>query len=375
MKRNTLFIAGAALVLFVLISLVALPNVFKAPPKPTPVPTKAPPTVITCLGGQVFLADVEMKKRLLDEYNIDVKFVASGSFEMATADLNGIDCAWPGSAPAAVDFVSAHKDIVLKKDTMFRTFNLFFTRKDLGYEDAFIKAGYVYKKDGADFMPMTPIIEAMKAHKTWEEIGVHGVPGFVNIKYSAPESSGGGLQHLFLLCSYLMPGGEKGGLPCEAANLGPVIPVLTDNWNFQGGQTGSSPEWFKAWLQNSKSLPLGASSESLFLGYYNQLSADQKKVALDDVVGIYPEWTIGTDHVFIAITSNGVKLLDILESDPFFSKRAWDGFGMRTAFGGLGAKPGETDVPFIVAEPLAISEPKQDATQLITCAINPAKCK
>ncbi|QQG42161.1 MAG: hypothetical protein HYV90_02495 [Candidatus Woesebacteria bacterium] len=364
MKRNQLFIVGAALMLLVLVAIVVVPNVFKTTPK----------TTITCLGGQVFLADEGMQQRLLDEYNIEVKYVSSGSFEMKDKDLTGIDCAWPGSAPAAADFVSAHKDIVLKKDTMFRTFNLFFTRKDLGYEDAFIKAGYVYQKDGADFMPMAPIIEAMKAHKTWEEIGVQGVPGFVNIKYSAPESSGGGLQHLFLLCSYLMPGGENGGLPCDAANLGPVLPTLVDNWNFQGGQTGSSPEWFKAWLQNSRSLPLGASSESLFLGYYNQLPADQKKAALDDIVGIYSEWTIGTDHVFIAITPNGVRLLEILQSDPYFAQRAWDAYGMRTAFGGLGAKPGQTDVPWIVAEPLAISEPKQDATQMITCAINPAKC-
>lgn len=356
------------------------------PPTPTPSPvptaTQTPPTVITCLGGQVFLADTNKDRTgivdyLLDKYNIQAKYVSSGSFEMVNADLTNIDCVWPGSGPAANDFMAAHKDIVLKKDIVFRTFNFFLTRRDDGHDylDAFIKAGLVYQKDGAYFMPMYPIIEAMQQHKRWSDLGVEGVPGFVNIKNSAPESSGGGMQHEFLLCAYLMPDGQNGGVPCQAEYLKPILPFLVDNWELLGGQSASSPDWFLAWLQNSVSFPLGASSESLFIGWYNKQTPENKQVALSKVVAIYPEWTIGTDHVFMALTPNGAKLLEIIESDPYFSQRAWNAYGMRTAFGGIGAKPGETDIPWMVPEPLAISEPKQDASDMITCAINPAKCK
>lgn len=367
------------IILVAAVILVVMLNVSeKTRPEPTPTATvEAPPTVITCIGGQVFLRNKNVINRLREEYNIEVKAVDSGSFEMATADLTGIDCAWPGSASAAAYFLEKHPELKVKYDTVFRTYLQLFTWRTPGHDylDALMKAGLVYEKDGAYLMRMQPeIIGAMNAQQTWAEIGVSELPGLVNIKYSAPERSAGGLSYLLMLADYQVQGGENGGHVVRGDQIEEILPKLILNWDNQPRQVTSSPGAFTDFIFSGYGVPMYASSESLFLGWRNSLPADRKSEA-DQIVGIYPEWTVSTDHVLIAWTDSGKQLLSIFQTDPILQQYGWDDNGMRTAAGGINAKPGNTDVTWFLSSPQFMGEPKQDVFVVVQCALDPTKCK
>lgn len=367
-KDLPLLIGGGALVLFVLVLLVLIPTAFKQerPPEPTATATQEPVTVVTCLGGQVFLRNARVKEYLLTTYNIEVISQDSGSFEMASADLTGIDCIWPGSAAAYDFFVAAHPELRMKNDTIFRTYLQIYTWKteEHDYLQALMDADLVYEKDGAYFMRMMPIIAAMNEEKTWAEIGVPDIPGPVNIRYSAPERSAGGLSYLLLLANYQAPGGENGGRVVRIDQLDAILPDLLRNWESQPRQITSSPEAFEDFVFSGPGVPMVASSESLYLGWRNNLPESRRSDA-DLIVGIYPEWTISTDHVLSGITEAGKHLVEIFQTDPYLQQIGWDDHGMRTAVGGITARPGDTDVVWIVASPQWMGEPKQDVIQRI----------
>ncbi len=334
---------------------------------PTPTPTLGPAMKVTCLGGQVFLRDAKVKEYLLADYNIDVESISVGTFEMKDKDLTGIDCIWPGSASGYEDFTTAKPGLVRKHDTIFRTYGLFYTRRDL-FLQPLLDSGIVYGKNGAYYMKMAPVIEAMNSQEAWVDIGVP-IPGRVNIRYTNPAKSSGGLQHLFLLCNYQMPGGVEGGLVCDLNGLPTVLPNLVANWAMQPRQAESSPEWFEDYVYQSGSIPLAASSESLYLGWRNKLPQSRRESDGNLIVGIYPEWTVSTDHVLGSLTENGDRLVEIFGTDETLQALGWSQYGMRTAAGGIAAKPGDTDVPWLVANPQSVGEPKRDVFEAIKTAI------
>ena len=372
MQRNRILIAAGLLLAAAVVFTVALSlaNASRPVPTPTvvPTPSAAPPTVTTCLGGQVFLRDAGVRQRLLDTYNIQAEYVAVGSFEMKDADLNGIDCIWPGSRSAYEYFVANKPGVVRKHDVIFRTYAMIFTRADL-YLDSLLKSGLVYEKDGAYLMKMYPVVTAMNARSTWAEIGLPEIAGGANIRYSAPEKSSGGLQHVFMLANYLVPGGEEGGLVIGIEDLDPILPQLVANWEMQPRQVESSPEWFSAYVYESGSIPLAASSESLYLGWLNALPPERRETDGDLIVGIYPEWTVSTDHVLAGLTPGGDRLVEIFQTDAYLQQLGWDNYGMRTAAGGIAARPGDTDVTWLLANPLSVGEPKQDVFEVVKAVI------
>lgn len=372
MTRNRIIIAVALLVVAAVFftSVLSAANRSRPVPTPTtvPTPTVAPPTVVTCLGGQVFLRDAGVKQHLLDTYNIQAEYVSVGSFEMKDADLTEIDCVWPGSRSAYEYFASNRPGLVQKHDVIFRTYAMIFTRTDL-YLKPLLASGLVYERNGAYLMKMYPLIEAMNGKKTWAEIGVPEIPGRVNIRYSAPERSSGGLQHLFMLANYQVPGGEEGGLVVSVEDLGNILPQLVANWEMQPRQVESSPEWFAAYVYESGSIPLAASSESLYLGWLNALPESRRETDGNLIVGIYPEWTVSTDHVLAGLTPEGNRLVEIFQTDSYLQQLGWDNYGMRTAAGGIAARPGDTDITWLLANPLSVGEPKQDVFETVKSVI------
>jgi hypothetical protein len=374
---------AAALLIVAMVVVFVVRNQMKNAPKPptptstvTPVPIPAtatllpPPTQLTCAGGDIFFPMA--KEKLLKEHNLEVSIVKVSTFAVKNYEgLEELDCFWPGSETAYLDFDAAHHGMIVDHETIFRTFAMLFTRKDI-FLPAFLKYEVVYELDGRYLMRMSPVISAMNEHKTWaelfqsqaEELGITFVeePWMrlkVNMQYSAPEDSSGGLQTLFLMANYMVPGGEEGGQVVAKEDLNNILPLLVDNWNSQPLQDKRSPDWFNTYLGKSGSIPLGASSESLYIGWYNALPAESKESA-NLIVGIYPEWTVSTDHVLIALSPEGKKLVDVFRDDVELQQLAWSQFGMRTAVGGIGAKPGDITVSWIAADPLSVGEPKLD---------------
>jgi hypothetical protein len=339
------------------------------PAAPTPAPTKPPFTVINGWGGQIFLADSDVRQRLLDEYNVRVDFKAVGSSDMVNGELKGLDFVWPGSAVTYDEFTEAKKGAEKKHSTIFRTYTMIFGWTK--YRNALLRTGLVYEKESAYYMKMAPVIKAMNEGKKWAEIGLTELPGFVNISFTDPERSGGGLTCLTLFANYQVPGGENGGKVVTRAQLDPNLPSLLKIWENQGRQDKASPEGFDAWLQRGSGVPLNCSSESLYLGWRKNAA----KSDVDLVFGIYPEWTISSDHTLVGLTANGARLVDIFTIDKELQQIGWRNLGMRTKAGGVSAKAGDTDVTWISGDPNFTAEVTTDVSMAIREAIKSYRTK
>lgn len=380
-QKRLLLMVGVLVIaaIFVVIAMSVSSAAKPAVPTPTPLPPQPTPTaaaeVVTCLGGQVFIPMAH--DHILETYNIDLRYKGVSTFMMKDYEhLDQIDCIWPGSASAMDFYKEAHPSgefAVRRQHTVFRTYGVIFTRRDL-YLEPLMKAGYVYEKDGAYVIKMAPIVQAMSEDKLWTEIGVDA-PGEVNIGYSDPESSSGGLQHLFLLGSYMLPGSDDNVRTIKMEDLGllsdpdSVLSLMKKNWDDQPRQDTASPSWFDTYLSMSSSYVLAASSESLYLGWYNELPEGSRETEGNKIVGLYPEWTVVTDHVLGSLTEDGDRVVEIFQNDLYLRELGWTGGGMRTAVGLVGGKPGNTDVSWILADPLAVGEPKKEVFDAVKAAL------
>jgi hypothetical protein len=375
-KRISILFGSTAVVLLVLVGIVWLVNKLKVekpvPPTPTPAPTAVPTqgaaTRLVCKGGQVFLANPDVQKYLLSQYNLVVESLAMGSFEMIN-DLNGIDCVWLGSGISADFFNVNHPELKVKSDRIFATNTVVFTWRVPGgpdYVAALERIGWVYEKNGQYLLKMEPLIDAMVGGKTWADMGVPEIPGLVNIRFSAPEKSGGGQAWMYLIADYLASKGGNGVRTFNANDFETIMPILTNIWEAQPRQVTASPELFEEFvLSGYNGTPLVASSESLYLGWRTGLPGNRRKDA-DQIVGLYPEYTVTTDHIIFGLTDGGKQLVSILGSDQKLQEMAWTLMGMRTTAGGLNARPGDTEVTWIARSAQTLGDPKYaDALPLL----------
>ncbi len=381
-KTTRMLIGGGLLFLFLLVLGVGKVVKDNRPPEPTAIPTKAPAQSLTCLGGDIFLN--VSRQYLLDTYNVNVEIKKVDTFKMAeyvNEHPGEVDCVWPGSITAYNAFVADSQTKPLDSQVVFRTFATIFTRKDLFLDDL-LRYGVVYQRDGGYALRVEVELAAMRAHQTWAQLfqqqaavlGVeyvskpwHQMP--VNIYYTDPNASSGGLQNLYMIANYLMPGYEHGGAVVDVANIDAMLPYLTENYASQPMQDRRSPDWFNTYVAKSGTYVLAASSESLFLGWYNGLPTDRQGTDGNLIVGIYPEWTVSTDHTLAALTEGGRILVGAFRNDPYLQELGWTKYGMRTATAGIGAKPGDTDVPWIAADPLAVAEPAYDVYVKLKAAL------
>lgn len=339
--------------------------------RPTATPTMTPvPQVVDCrvLGGQIYLNDPEVRQILRDEYQLNCRADYMGSFQMVAADTSydGVDAVWTGSAAAYAEMAVNHPGAEKDSDNIFVTFLMNFTWKD--YLEAAQEAGIVTPQGDAYTMDMGSPAQAILAEQTWADLGAPGIPGYVNFRFSAPESSGGGLSSLYLFGAYLTPR-EPGApaRPIRVTDLDEMLPQLMQIWEAAGKQSGSSPENFDEFV--TKGYPWVISSESLFIGWFNTLSSEDQTAVLENIVGVYPMVTMSTDHRLVALTETGKKLLDAFRYDERLQQIGWDKYGMRLGLGGIGAKPGDTPIPWILPNPVVIPDPKTDVDSIVKPAL------
>lgn len=400
MDRKKIFILVGLLLLVAIVLTVTVSYANRTRPVPptpaptlvptqtlVPTPTMVPPTELTCAGGDIFF--IMDPQYLREKYNITVKIEKISTFDVKTSEkLPELDCFFPGSYTAFEDFNAAHPDMVLASATEFRTFGVFLTRADL-FLPHYLKYGLVTEVDGKYRMPMAPMIEAMELHWTWEQLfqsqatkmgitydGDATVDRWLtldaNIYYGAPEYSSGAMQHILFLANCQASPDNNCGEVVREDQLGSlndpdsIMSFLVGNWEAQPLQIKRSPDWFDAYRAKSGSYPLAASSESLFIGWYNSLPEDKRQTSGRQIVGIYPDYTISTDHVLIALKPEAKVLIDIFKNDIYLQQLAWDRYGMRTAVGDIGVAPGGTDITWMESDPLSLFEPKYEVYQAIT---------
>lgn len=344
---------------------------------PTPTPTRAPAEHVQVKGGQIFLNDDEVKAILLDRYGLEVTSEYMGSFDMVApgVDYTGVDALWPGSAAAYADFGVNHPGLEKDHATVFRTLLMPFLRTQ--YLDEALRSGIV-KKDGKSYvMDLENVVCGMLVEATWGDLGAPGIPGYVKLGGSAPESSGGGRETLLLQAGYITTGKlprdvrindldapvECNGEPFDMT----MRDALAKIWEVNGQQADSSPENWTDFVQIP--YPWSISSESLFIGGYNK--AADKEAFLKQFVGVYPTYTLSTDHVLVALTPNGLKLLDAFRTDADLQRIGWEKYGMRIGIEGVGQTPGGTDISWFKEITPVMNESRPEVSSEVKAIVNP----
>ncbi|MFF2749180.1 hypothetical protein ACFVVA_27015 [Kitasatospora sp. NPDC058048] len=155
---------------------------------------------------------------------------------------------------------------------------------------------------------MDEYVNALKGNRRWEDLtgaGAHPeLSGQLFVTTTDPESSSSGAMYLALL-SYIANNHQ---VVSDDAGVAAVKDVLYKANALQGIQKSSSDEPFR---------DFGAGIGSpLIFAYESQAAAlSLQGKPTGDMVVLYPDTTVYSDHTVVAHTDNGRKLADVLQND------------------------------------------------------------
>ena len=175
---------------------------------------------------------------------------------------------------------------------------------------------------------MTKLAGLMKDEKTWADIGLSQLYGPILVDTTDPNESNSGNMFLGLLANAL-----NDNKPVTTASIDNVKEEITRIYNQIGYMQTSSIDMFNQFLrQGVGSFPIIAGYESQLLEFSKQ-EPDMYEQIRDDIIILYPEPTVWSSHVYIALTDQGKVGLNAL-MDKEIQTLAWKDHGFRTIVSG-----------------------------------------
>jgi len=164
---------------------------------------------------------------------------------------------------------------------------------------------------------------------TWKDIGLDDLYGSVKFVSTHPAKSNSGNMGSGLVANLM-----NGGKVVDEQAIQTLLPQIKQLYGRLGYMEHSSGTLFSQFLKQ------GVGSYPIIVGYENQmiefglensqyLDLLQKKVRT-----LYPKPTVWSNHPVIALTDNGVKLVEALK-DPEIQELAWKKHGFRTGLSGI----------------------------------------
>ena len=274
------------------------------------------------LGGEKtgLFEDEEAARILERKYHIQFDYSRAGSLDMVTADQEGMNYLFP-SSQTALELYEKMYGKPVKSEIVLNTPIVLYTRKTVA--DALEAGGIVTKEDGVSYVDMERLTECVETGVTWEELGLPQLYGSVTVGTTDPNESNSGNMFAGLLANVIC-----GGV-ADSSNIGPALPRLRAIFQKLGYMETSSSDLFDQFLKT------GMGAKPLIAGYENQLlefavqnPADWEQVK-GDIVMLYPNPTVWSAHVFIALDENGALGVDAL-TDEEVQELAWKSHGFRT---------------------------------------------
>ena len=274
------------------------------------------------VGGEKIglLEDEEVIRLMEKKYGLRMDYAKAGSMDMVTADHSGRDFLFP-SSQTALELYEKMYGKPVKSEIVLNTPIVLYTRKTVA--DALEAGGIVTKEDGVSYVDMERLTECVETGVTWEELGLPQLYGSVTVGTTDPNESNSGNMFAGLLANVIC-----GGV-ADSSNIGPALPRLRAIFQKLGYMETSSSDLFDQFLKT------GMGAKPLIAGYENQLlefavqnPADWKQVK-GDIVMLYPNPTVWSAHVFIALDENGALGIDAL-TDEEVQELAWKSHGFRT---------------------------------------------
>lgn len=283
-------------------------------------------TVTGLIGSEkkAFFSDPEVAKRLKKAHGLIVDFEKVGSRRIATeggskGKVNQYDFAFPAGVPAAEKI---RRDFKTKGST-----RIFFTPMAIASWQPVVKVleqnGIVNKRnDFYAIVDMGKLLKLLNAQKRWKDLPNNNdfsVGRRILIKSTDIRSSNSAAMYSSL-ASYLENNDE---IVTNNEQIQKILPDMTALFNDQGFLSGSSATPFEDYIvKGAGNSPMVMIYESQFL-YQAALSAQMGNNSIrKDMVLLYPEPTIYSQHLMVAMTDNGKLLAEALANDVELQKLA-----------------------------------------------------
>lgn len=279
------------------------------------------------IGGEKIplVENQNFKDKVKKSYGLSMDYRKEGSLAMAEVNTEGKDYLWP-SSQLALELFRKHGGKDLQNEIIFNTPIVLYSRKLV--VDALIKEGIVREDEGVHYIDMVKLANLMVEEKTWDDIGLSELYGPILVDTTDPNQSNSGNMFLGLLANAL-----NGNKPVTTASIDNVSADIDRIYNQIGYMQTSSIDMFNQFLrQGLGSFPIIAGYESQLLEFSKQEPEMYDKIK-DDVVILYPEPTVWSSHVYIALTENGKVGLNAL-MDKDIQALAWKEHGFRTIVAG-----------------------------------------
>ncbi len=288
------------------------------------------------IGGEKIplVENQKFKEKVKKSYGLTMDYRKAGSLAMAEADTEGRDYLWP-SSQLALELFRKNGGKDLQNEIIFNTPIVLYSRRIV--VDALMDEGIVRDDNGVYYIDMVKLAGLMAEEKTWADIGLSQLYGPILVDTTDPNQSNSGNMFLGLLANAL-----NNNQPVTKATIGNVKEDIDRIYTQIGYMQTSSIDMFNQFLrQGVGSFPIIAGYESQLLEFSKQ-EPDMYNQIRSDVVILYPEPTVWSSHVYIALTENGKVGLNAL-MDKEVQALAWKEHGYRTIVAGT-ENPDEFDV-------------------------------
>ncbi|MFF5482474.1 hypothetical protein ACFY5C_34930 [Streptomyces sp. NPDC012935] len=265
-------------------------------------------TVRAVIGSEKaeFFADPDVVRALAAK-GYTVKAETSGSWAMEGLDLAGYDLALPSSQAPAAELAAKYK----VTGTLPRPFYsplVVVAHKSAAEVLAANKLATLDTEHRGTFQ-MAAYLDAARSDRTWQQLkgaGKYGeLTGTLYLSSTDPETSNSGALYL-AAASYVANGGKVVASGAEVDRASPLLHKLV---SVQGAQQSSSDAAFRDFVSGA--------GNPLVVVYESQVASlltDGQQP--DDLVVLYPDTTVNSDHTAVPLTENGKAVAELLASEP-----------------------------------------------------------
>ncbi|WP_198540509.1 hypothetical protein [Streptomyces exfoliatus] len=264
-----------------------------------------------------FFADPQVVKALAAK-GFTVGTETSGSWDMEELPLDGYDFAFPSSRGPADGLRAKAKT---KDKAATAPLRPFYSPLVVVAHSAAARvlAGNGLADLGArgtsGTLKMDAYLAAARADRTWQQLkgsaGHAELSGTLFITSTDPVASNSGALYL-AAASYVADGGKVAG---DAAAVTRTAPLMRKLIQVQGAQQAGSDAPFRDFISGV--------GNPLVLVYESQVASQLLAGRpMGDLVVLYPDTTVNSDHTLVPLTENGRALGELLATDPELRKLA-----------------------------------------------------
>lgn len=252
---------------------------------------------------------------IFNRNGLDVQVSTSGSWAMAEQDgLTDNDFAFPSSDLAAEHIESVHSDAVLGTERPFYSPLAVISGKT--QMNVLARNGIAEQRDGVWYIDMPAYLDSVSNDVRWNSLDSGDeYPSSRSVMITTTDVRSSNSAEMFLALSSYVANGNNVVTSTDAADQ--QIDSLSKLFLNQGySQSSSAGPWESVLSKGTMNQPLTLIYESQFV---EESLSDSNRLT-DDMVIAYPSPTIFSDHVMVAFSEAGMKVMDILMNDPDMAK-------------------------------------------------------